>query len=431
METKKILFASIPADGHFSPMTGMAMELKRQGHDVRWYTSRMFEEKLKKLGILHYPFKKALEVNQFTVNEVFPERKKIKAGVSQLKFDLKHFFIYRSPEYFEDISEINQSFPFDIFVCDAAFTAGKLVKEKLKVPSVAVGIIPVMSTSKDLPPYGLGLTPDHSFAGRIKQKILRFVAKNILFKESSVEYNKILKRYDLPAEEIVIFDIPAQRSDVFLQSGTPGFEYERSDMPEKLKFVGPLHAFKNGTRKEFNYDWKNKLSDYKKTVLITQGTFESDHSKLIIPALEALKNEPYLLVVATGYHNTEALRRKYAQDNIVIEDFFDFDFIMPHTDIYITNGGYGGTLLAIEYGLPMVAAGINEGKNEICARIGYFKLGIDLRTEKPTPEKIKMAVDKILANSDYKRNVEKLRHEFHQYDTNKLSAGYILSAIKS
>jgi MGT family glycosyltransferase len=431
METKKILFASIPAEGHFSPLTGIAMKLKNQGHDVRWYTSKMFEEKLRTLGIPHYPFKKAMEVNQFTVNEVFPERKKLKAGVPQLKFDLKHFFIYRSPEYFEDISEIKQRFPFDVFVCDAAFTAGKLVKEKLKVSSVAVGIVPVMSTSKDLPPYGLGLTPDHSFAGRIKQKVLRFVAKNILFKESSVEYNKILKRYDLPAEKIVIFDIPAQRSDVFLQSGTPGFEYERSDMPEKLKFVGPLHAYKNGEKKDFKYDWENKLSKYKKTILISQGTFESDHSKLIIPALEALKNEDYLLIVATGYHNTEELRTKYQQANIVIEDFIDFDFIMPLTNIYITNGGYGGVLLAIEYALPMLAAGINEGKNEICARIGYFKLGIDLKTEKPTRQKIKTAVDKILSDPEYKKNVEQLRDEFKQCDANKSSADYILSAIKN
>ncbi len=97
METKKILFANIPADGHFSPLTGMAMELKNQGHDVRWYTSKMFEEKLKKLGIPFYPFKKALEVNQFTVNEIFPERKKLKAGVPQLKFDLKYFFYLQGP----------------------------------------------------------------------------------------------------------------------------------------------------------------------------------------------------------------------------------------------------------------------------------------------------------------------------------------------
>ena len=166
---------------------------------------------------------------------------------------------------------------------------------------------------------------------------------------------------------MVIFDIPAQRSDIFLQSGTAGFEYERSDMPEKLRFVGPLHAYKNGKKKEFNYDWGDKVKNYEKIILISQGTFEPDHSKLIIPALEALKNEDYLLVVATGFHHTEELQKKYNQDNIVIEDFIDFDFIMPLTDVYITNGGYGGTLLAIDHALPMVAAGINESKNEICA----------------------------------------------------------------
>jgi len=430
MEPKKILFANVPADGHFNPMTGIAMELKSQGHDVRWYTSKMFTEKLKKLGIPHYPFKKALEVNQFNINDVFPERKKLKTGVPQLKFDIKNFFVYRAPEYFEDISEIKQSFSFDVFICDATFTAGQIVKNKLKVPGVGIGISPVMSTSKDLPPYGLGLTPDDSFIGRLKQKILRFVAKNFLFKESTTEYNKILERYNLPAENVILFDIPVLRSDVFLQSGTPGFEYKRTDMPEKLKFVGPLHAYKSDQKKEFNYAWQNKLNKYKKNILVSQGTFEPDHSKLIIPSLEALKNENYLLIVATGHHNTEELRKKYNEDNIIVENFIDFDFIMPRTDIYITNGGYGGTLLAIDHALPMVAAGINEGKNEICARIGYCKLGINLKTEKPSPEKIKNAVNKILSDPIYKQHVEKLRDEFRSFDTNKLSAEWILSVIK-
>ena len=411
-------------------MTGIAMELKSRGHEVRWYTSRMFGEKLKKLGIYHYPFKRALEVNQFTVNEVFPQRKKFKAGVRQLRFDLKNFFIYRAPEYFEDISEIKNEFFFDVFVSDCTFTAAKIVKDKLSVPAVGVGVLPVMSSSKDLPPYGLGLTPGDSFAQRVKQKVLRFVAKNILFKESSVEYNKILTRYQLPAENVVIFDIPALRSDIFLQSGTPGFEYERSDMPEKSKFVGPLHAYKNIPQKEFNYAWNAQLDKYKKIILISQGTFEPDHSKLIIPALEALKDEDYLLIVASGYHGTEELRRKYSQENIIIEDFIDFDYIMPCTDIYITNGGYGGTLLAIDHALPMVAAGVNEGKNEICARIGYFNLGINLMTEKPTAEKIEKAVEEIFSNPVYKKNVERLRDEFRSYDANKLSADLILNVVK-
>ena len=33
----RILFATVPADGHFVPLTGIAMALRARGHDVRWY----------------------------------------------------------------------------------------------------------------------------------------------------------------------------------------------------------------------------------------------------------------------------------------------------------------------------------------------------------------------------------------------------------
>ena len=103
---------------------------------------------------------------------------------------------------------------------------------------------------------------------------------------------------------------------------------------------------------------------------------------------------------------------------------------MPQTDLYITNGGYVGTLLAIEHALPMVAAGINEGKNEICARIGYFRLGIDLKTERPGAAQIKQAYNKVLADPLYKQAVENLRDEFRSYDTKKISADLVLGIIK-
>jgi UDP:flavonoid glycosyltransferase YjiC (YdhE family) len=48
---------------------------------------------------------------------------------------------------------------------------------------------------------------------------------------------------------------------------------------------------------------------------------------------------------------------------------------MPYADVYVTNGGYGGTLLSIQNQLPMVVAGVHEGKNEINARVGYFQTG--------------------------------------------------------
>src|SRR5688500_7106984 len=62
-EKKKILIATVPADGHFNPLTGIAKFLENNGYDVAWYTSDLYRPKLNKLGIRHYSFKKALDVN--------------------------------------------------------------------------------------------------------------------------------------------------------------------------------------------------------------------------------------------------------------------------------------------------------------------------------------------------------------------------------
>src|ERR1044072_1482963 len=110
---RKILFATVPADGHFNPLTGMAVYLQSIGYDVRWYSSSLYADKISKLKIPHYPFKKALEATGNNLEDVFPERVKYKSQVSKLKFDLINFFILRSTEYFADITEIRQSFPFD------------------------------------------------------------------------------------------------------------------------------------------------------------------------------------------------------------------------------------------------------------------------------------------------------------------------------
>lgn len=52
------------------------MYLKAAGYDVRWYTGSVFKEKLQNLEIPHLPFKRAKEITQHNIDEVFPERKK-------------------------------------------------------------------------------------------------------------------------------------------------------------------------------------------------------------------------------------------------------------------------------------------------------------------------------------------------------------------
>jgi UDP:flavonoid glycosyltransferase YjiC (YdhE family) len=424
----KILFACMAADGHFNPLSGLALHLQSLGYDVRWYVGNSYADKLKKMGIPHYPQRRAVDLTIENVNEFYPERETIKSGIAKFRFDLTYFFIKRAPDFYADLKEIHQSFPFEVVVADITFTAIPFITKKMHIPVIGIGIMPIAETSKDLPPMGLGMTPSTSLLGRAKQGVLRFVTDGILLRKPLQVLSEILAKEGLQRDGN-LFDTAYRTSTVVLQSGTPSFEYKRSDLNPKIRFVGPLLPASVSKGKA---PWHHeKLGQYKKVILVTQGTAEPDVEKLLVPTLEAFKNTDCLVVATTAGNKTSELRQRYPQANILIEDFIPFADIMPYAHVYVTNGGYGGVLLGIQHKLPMVAAGVNEGKNEICARIGYFKLGINLKTETPKPQQIKKSVDAILANGMYKENVKALAREFRKYNPQELCAACVEELLQS
>jgi UDP:flavonoid glycosyltransferase YjiC (YdhE family) len=308
-------------------------------------------------------------------------------------------------------------------IADNCFTGIPFVRQLLGKPVIAIGVMPLMETSKDLPPTGLGLTPSYTFLGKLRQNAMRFFTDKFIFNDSKKLTDKIYSEYGMKKSTGNIFDIVSKEADLFLQSGTPGFEYQRSDLRKNLHFIGPL--LPSGRRQSENYEIPDQYKSFKKRILVTQGTVETDVDKIIAPTLEAFKETDVLVIATTGGSRTQELKDRYPYTNILIEDFIPFNDIMPEVDVYVTNGGYGGVLLGIQNKLPMVVAGVHEGKNEINARIGYFKLGIDLKTEKPSPSQIRQSVETILQNRLYRRNVVQLASEFDDYDPAWLCEKYM------
>ena len=429
MNPKRILFATMPMDGHLNPLTGLAVHLKSLGHDVRWYTGPSYADKIRKLGITYYPYQQAKEINQLNLDVALPERQHIKGTIARLRFDLNNVFLLRAPEFVTDLKAIYADFPFDLLVCDCLFTGGPFIKQLLSVPVVSVGVVPLAETSKALPPSGLGMEPSTDFFGRQKQNFLRYVVRNHLLKACTDLYNRLLVNHGLPPTKEFVFDAFFHEPAVYLQSGTPGFEYSRPDLSPNIRFVGPLLPYNQGVRHPFRQVALAK--QYQRVVLVTQGTVERDPAKIIIPTLEAFKNNDQTLVIATtGGSQTEELRVRYPQQNFIIEDFIDFNSVMPHAHVYVTNAGYGGVMLALQNELPMVAAGVHEGKNEIAARIGYFNVGVNLKTETPTSAQIRQSVERVLRNPQYKRNAQRLGAEFQQYEPNRLCETYITELLE-
>ncbi|HTF19760.1 MAG TPA: glycosyltransferase [Chryseolinea sp.] len=422
MQPLRILLACIPIDGHFNPLTGIATFLKEQGHDVRWYAQDYYADKLSRMGIHHYPFKRVVQYNQSNMDIVFAERLRYKNQIKRTNFDLTHAFILRTPEFFGDIAEINASFSFDVMIADCMFMAIPLVSQVLKKPVLSIGVLPLTETSKDLAPAGLGMTPSSSWLGRRKQDFLRYLTDKVLFGKLHKLYRSILHNYGLDVKGNTL-DYLNRNSTFLLQSGTPGFEYRRSDLGKNVRFIGPLLPLAKGRTPVTELREKAKL--YSRVILVTQGTIEKDPEKLLVPVIEAYKGSNNLVVVTTGGSKTRDLRERFPYTNVVIEDYIPFEHVLPFTSVFITNGGYGGVMLGVKHGVPMVVAGIHEGKNEIAARVGYFKLGINLQKETPDSREIATAVEKVISDGAYRFNVMKLAVEFGKYNAERLVASYV------
>nr|WP_293843060.1 nucleotide disphospho-sugar-binding domain-containing protein [uncultured Arsenicibacter sp.] len=424
MSKRRILFATVPFDGHFSPLTSLAVHLKEQGHDVRWLVGGKYGRKVTELGLYHYPFVKTQAINQENIDTFFPERSQIKNPIAKLRLDINQVFLLRAPEQVADIKAIYSEWPFDLLVHDIGFIGGGLIRELLPVKTACVGVLPLPETDPYVPPTGMGVKPQSGFLGRQLIRMLQFVVNNVLLKPCNELYNTIRREHGLQPITSFIFDAAVKQCDIYLQSGVPGFEFPRKKISPNVRYVGPMLPYK--TQQSGNFAYADKAKRYKRVVLTTQGTFERDVEKILAPTLEAFRDDPDTLVIATtGGSGTDLLRKRYPQTNMIIEDFIPFESVMPHASVYVTNSGYGGVMLALQHELPVVAAGIHEGKAEIASRIDYCRLGINLNTETPAPAQIRQAVLKVLNNKTYAQRLAKIRAEFSRYNADELASGYL------
>jgi UDP:flavonoid glycosyltransferase YjiC (YdhE family) len=410
----RILFASMPADGHFNPLTGIAVHLAERGHDVRWYAGPTYGARLDRLGMRWFAYQLATEVMVSNLNELFPERAGLK-GPKLISFDLDKFFVSQVENHFQDMAAIRHEWPFEALVCDGALYAEQLVAESLHLPVFAVGLTMVMPDPNGPPPF-FGLRPARTPLGRLQHAIVRKMLASGM-RVGTTHYNEILARHGIaPIRPDGFPHEPMLRTRRVFLNGSPGLEFPGYQAPPNAEYVGPLVPARRALSASSPLP-DAVVDPTKKVVAVSQGTVDNiDPAKLIVPTIEALKDSEYVVVATTAGAQTDALRARFPQPNIVIANFIDYDDLFPHVDVFVTSGGFGSNLAAFLHGVPVVGAGKREGKNDINARIGYNQLGIDLRTERPKPTAIRKAVHRLLDDPAYATRVANLRAELESYD---------------
>jgi MGT family glycosyltransferase len=405
----KILFASQAIDGHFNPMTGVAMELMKRGHNVRWYTGPVLADKLQELGIPLFPFKRAIEHRADNLTDLYPERARLK-GPRAIGFDGEKIFASNISSFFEDIRELDRDFPFDVLVADTSMFIHRLVAHLMGKRVVGFVVIPNMESDPLVPPLFFGFLPARNLGQKALQAAAGLLSDKVILRPASQSYRR---QHAFYGQEVPkggrLTDEPYRCSDAVIQTGPRSLDFPRRRDNPKVHYVGALLPYRlprtavPGARAE----------DFANTVVVTQGTVDNlDPNKLIVPAIEALKGTDILVMVATAGRGTAELRQRYPQPNIRIHDYIDFAAVFEFTDVFVTNGGFGGVQLALSKGVPLVVSGLNEGKNDVNARVEYAGVGINLRTDNPSAMSIAKAVNSILADPAWKHRAQQMRRDF-------------------
>lgn len=410
----RILIASIQVTGHVLPALPIARRLVERGHEVWFYTGAKFRAKVEATGATYLPMSAQYDYDDSKMSEVFPQRDRLK-GLNQLKFDLKHAFIDGARGQLADLEPVIQRLQPDLLLTDPAFTGGMPLRYRFDIPLAVYGILPLTVTSRDTAPYGLALLPDSSPLGRLRNRALNWFSARVVMRDVQTYAEKVMAELGVPNVPFHLFDF-AREADLFLQFTDEAFEYPRSDLTGEIHFVGPMLPSLNMSDFTPPPWWDEMIASQKPVVHVTQGTLATDADQLIRPTLQALANEDVLVIVATGGKPADSIRLDALPANARVEPFISYGPFLPHVDVMVTNGGYGGVHLALANGIPLVVAGASEDKPEVANRVAWSGVGINLKTGRPTPEQISAAVRRILNDPTYREHARQMQARFLRHD---------------
>jgi MGT family glycosyltransferase len=407
----EILIASLSPTGHIGPLLNVAQGLVDRGDRVTVLSSTAHAAKIRAAGATPQAIPREADFDLTRLDIDLPGRVDT-SGIKRVNFDIVRIFLQPMPHQAHVLSQLMAQTRFDVLIVDAGFFGilpFLLGDRAARPPVLSYTTTPLMVTSRDTAPSGLGLPPSSTALGRLRNRALNLLSQKVLLRESQNAANYLLDRMNSRPLPSFILD-SGVLADRLICPTVPEFDYPRSDLPANVRYVGAVHQppaarFRSPL-------WWSELDADRPVVHVTQGTIDNaDMSRLLEPTIEALGGEDVTVVATTGGRDVADLKIP-VPSNVFVAEYIPHDQLLPKVDVMVTNGGYGAVQRALSAGVPLVVAGNTEDKPEVAARVAWTGAGINLRTGTPTPGAVRAAVRQVLGDGKYLHRARDLEAAF-------------------
>jgi MGT family glycosyltransferase len=407
----EILIASLSPLGHIGPLLNIAQGLVDRGDRVTVLSSADHAAKIRAIGATPRAIPPEADFDMTRLDIDLPGRVDT-SGIKRVNFDIVRLFVQPMPHQARALIQVTAQTRFDAIVVDAGFFGilpFLLGDREARPPVLAYATTPLMLSSRDTAPSGMGLQPSSTRTGRLRNRALNALSQKVLLRESQKAVNHLLNNMNSRPLPMFILD-SGLLADRYISPTVPEFDYPRSDLPAHVRHVGAVHP---GPSEGFRPPpWWSQLDGDRPVVHVTQGTIDNaDLGRLLQPTIDALGGEEVIVVATTGGRAVSQLGVPLPMNTYVAEHI-PHDVLLPKVDVMVTNGGYGAVQRALSMGVPLVVAGNTEDKPEVAARVAWTGAGVNLKTGTPTPAAVRAAVREVLNDGRYLRSARALETAF-------------------
>ncbi|MDE3077433.1 MAG: glycosyltransferase family 1 protein [Chloroflexota bacterium] len=400
--------ATWPFTGCVVPFVAVAQALRQRGHTVGFYTGATARELIEAEGFDLHPFR---AVDEALVWEVVKATDS--AAPSMWRSPALAYRTFRDwlagtlRGQVADLELITASFKPDVVVTETSMWGPILIlSERRRMPiALLSSFIGCLMPGPGAPPWGPGLPLPRTPLARLWSRVL---ARAIEAGGAGLRRTLDAERafYRLPPLGCTVNAYLA-RLPLYLIPGLRELDYNRADLPAQVHYVGP--CFPDRPAHAAAPAWLAELPADRPVVHVTEGTLHYQEPFLLRTAVQALASEPVSLVLTTGRHRSpEQLGLGQCGSNVHVQQWIAHGDLLPRCSVLVTTGGAGTIMASLRAGVPLIVVPTHWDKPDNAQRVVHAGAGIRLDPRRLTPDSLRAAVRKVLADPAFGAGAQRL-----------------------